>query len=363
VASLCKKCRCGRAQWDSCDHVWLIRSRDRSGKEVYANAGHERPRAERLLRDSERVNRETVSEAIDIWLADKRNDPAARANSIYSYESRRKHIDDAFAGVPVRDVRPEDILEFCRRQRAVRKPATVHGIYAVLTGALKHAQARGVIHQLPVPPQGPGIPTPEARVHDIKVEQLWDVIDHLVHPWNLVAELCLLTGLRWGEAVALTEEDVTEGLIQVRRTRTRSGLSNRPKTKAGERAVPLERRSQEILDVLELPVVGTYRDALRALHAALGDLRRPGMGWHVFRAAHIEMLSQKVSLREAAARVGHGANFAQTLAYRLDARTFNPVELAGLLRPHPAPPSPESPSVDELAARRLRRSAGQREAP
>jgi integrase len=298
---------------------------------------------------------ETVSEAIDLWLEDKRNDPAARVNSIYTYESRRKHIDRAFAGVPVRDVRPEDILEFCRIQRTKRAPATVHGIYAVLTGALKHAMARGVIHQLPVPPEGVGIPTPAPRAHAVTVGQLRDVIDHLVHPWNLVAELCLLTGLRWGEAVALTEEDVSEGLVQVRRTRNRSGLSNRPKTKAGERAVPLERRSQEILRDLPLPVPGTYRDALRALHAALGEIHVPGMGWHVFRAAHAELLSRQVSLREAAARMGHGANFAQTLAYRLDTRTFDPVELAGLIRPHVAPPSPSPSSADELAARRRAR--------
>jgi integrase len=260
-------------------------------------------------------------------------------------------------------VRPEDILEFCRRQREKRAPATVRGIYAVLTGALRHARARGVIHELPLPPAGVGIPTPAPRIHEVTVEQLAGVIANLIHPWNLVAELCLLTGLRWGEAVALTEEDVSEGLIHVRRTRNRAGLSNRPKTKAGERAVPLERRAQEILGFLPvLPVPGTYRDALRALHLALGGLHRPGMGWHVFRAAHIEILSQHVSLRETAARVGHGSNYAQTLAYRLDSRTFQPVELAGLLRRHDAPPSPESPSVDELAERRLRRSHGQREA-
>jgi integrase len=354
MASITKKCRHPRDQWDACDCQWLLRQQHR-GKVTWTPVGRSRVQAERALRQRTAVSQETVSEAIDLWLADKRNDPAARVNSIYSYESRRKHIDRAFAGVPVRDVRPEDILEFCRIQRTKRAPATVHGIYALLVAALKHAMARGVIHQLPVPPAGPGIPTPEARVHEISVAELRDVIDHLVHPWNLVAELCLLTGLRWGEAVALTEEDVSEGLVQVRRTRNRSGLSNRPKTKAGERAVPLERRSQEILRDLPLPVPGTYRDALRALTAALGEIHVPGMGWHVFRAAHAELLSRQVGLREAAARMGHGANFAQTLAYRLDTRTFDPVELAGLIRPHVAPPSPSPSSADELAARRAAR--------
>jgi integrase len=362
MASITKKCRHPRDAWDACDCQWLMRQQ-RHGKVTWTPVGRTRAQAERALRQRTAMSLETVSEAIDAWLADKRNDPAARVNSLDTYEFRRKHIDAAFEGVPVRDVRPEDILEFCRKQRGKRAPATVRGIYAVLTGALRHARARGVIHELPLPPEGPGIPTPEPRVHEVTVEQLAGVIANLVHPWNLVAELCLLTGLRWGEAVALTEEDVSEGLVHVRRTRNRAGLSNRPKTKAGERPVPVERRVQEILVHLDLPVPGTYRDALRALTAALGDLHRPGMGWHVFRAAHIEILSQHVSLRETAARVGHGANYAQTLAYRLDSRTLQPVELAGLLRRHDAPPSPESPSGDELAARRLRRSREQREAP
>jgi integrase len=354
MASITKKCRHPRDQWDACDCQWLMRQQHR-GKVTWTPVGRSRVQAERALRQLTAVSQETVSEAIDIWLEDKRNDPAARVNSIETYEFRRKHIDAAFEGVPVRDVRPADILEFCRKQRAKRAPATVRGIYAVLTGALRHARARGVIHDLPLPPEGVGIPTPAPRVHEVTVEQLAGVIANLVHPWNLVAELCLLTGLRWGEAVALTEEDVSEGLVHVRRTRNRSGLSNRPKTKAGERAVPIERRVKEILDGLAPPVPGTYRDALRALTAALGDLKQEGMGWHVFRAAHIEILSQHVSLRETAARVGHGSNYAQTLAYRLDSRTLQPVELAGLLTRHDAPPSPESPSGDELAARRAAR--------
>ena len=51
------------------------------------------------------------------------------------------------------------------------------------------------------------------------------------------------------------------------------------------------------------------------------------MGWHTIRNAHASLLDQAgVSLRDAAARMGHGHNFAQTLAYRLSA------EIAGSIK-------------------------------
>jgi hypothetical protein len=40
------------------------------------------------------------------------------------------------------------------------------------------------------------------------------------------------------------------------------------------------------------------------------------MGWHTLRNAHASLLDRAgVSLRDAAARMGHGPNFAMTLAY------------------------------------------------
>jgi integrase len=86
----------------------------------------------------------------------------------------------------------------------------------------------------------------------------------------------LLTELRWGEAVALEEADVAGDVLHVRRTLTRAGTVNAPKTRAGARAVPLSPRARAILDGLDLPVGGDYRRARDALVAAMGDLHRPG---------------------------------------------------------------------------------------
>lgn len=49
---------------------------------------------------------------------------------------------------------------------------------------------------------------------------------------------------------------------------------------------------------------------------AASGIHRPGRGWHSLRHAHAALLNELGgSLRDAAARLGHGANTAQTMAY------------------------------------------------
>ena len=57
--------------------------------------------------------------------------------------------------------------------------------------------------------------------------------------------------------------------------------------------------------------VGAMTKAMRA-----AGVHIQGKGWHAFRHAHIALLNESgVSLRDSAARLGHGANYAQSLAY------------------------------------------------
>jgi integrase len=266
---------------------------------------------------------ETMYQALEAWIAAKQREPGARANSIATYQGRIAHVFAYFGPVPVRSVRPDELPRFVEAllSRGGPKgeglaPATVQGIYAALTSTLRHAQRRGVIRDLPLPPGGPGIPTPQPREHDLTLTQVEEVIDRMPGVWGQVAELVLLTGLRWGEINAVTRDDIDGRILHVRRTTTRGGATNAPKTRAGARPVPLSPRAQTILRGMSLPVNGDYRQARLTLVAAMGDLHKPGMGWHTIRAAHSSLLDASgVSLREAAARMGHGDNFAQTLAY------------------------------------------------
>jgi integrase len=316
VASITKRCRHPKDQWASCRCQWLIRQQ-RQGRVVYTPAGRTRAEALRALARLTGAQSETVTEAIEVWLAAKRRDPEARTGSLLTWESRATTVRESLGDFPVRDVRPADLTDFARQLlESGRTPATCRAIYSLLTAVLRHAAARGVIHQLPLPPAGSGIPGYRGRRHDVTVGQLLVVIEKLDEPWNHVAMVCLLTGLRIGEVLALRPDDLGAGFLHVRRTRNMRGGVNRPKTRTSERVVPLTERAQLVLQDLDLPLVGTYSQARHALRAALGPLYVKNMSWHVFRNAHAILLDEAgVSLRDSAARMGHGHNFAQTLGY------------------------------------------------
>jgi len=256
----------------------------------------------------------------------------------------------------VRQVRPEHLTQFPAALLARDyAPATVQAIYACLTATLKHAVRRGVIKAVPVPPDGPGIPAPLPRRHSLTLDEVEQIIERMPGVWGRVAELVLLTGLRWGEVVAIKPGDIQGNVVRIRRTRNRIGTDNDPKTLAGLRLIPLSPRAKVVLEGLALPVGGDYRRAYESLVHAMGPLHQKGMGWHSIRNAHASLLDAAgVALRDQAARMGHGTNYAQTLAYGLvvEAGSADQLDVA---RRHDAPPSASRPQPDELSVRRARR--------
>ncbi|MGE0025670.1 MAG: tyrosine-type recombinase/integrase [Thermoleophilia bacterium] len=361
-----KRCRHRGVDRDTCRCTWYIRDRT-GGRDTYTPVGQDRPAAERALARHDAEPAETVTQAVDLWLTRKKAAPKARPNSIASYESRAGHIREYFGDDPVRSLRDRDLIRFVDDLLAEDyAPATVQGIYAALTSTLRHAQRRGVIKALPLPPDGPGIPTVTPRRHDLTLGQVEAIIADMPSPWGPVAELVLLTGLRWGEIVAVRPDDIQGSVVHVRRTQNRYGSTNDPKTEMGRRVVPLSRRARRLFADLELPVGGDYREARKALVAAMGALHQPGMGWHTIRNAHASLLdSAGVSLRESAARMGHGPNYAQTLAYGVRAEVGRADALDRARRRHAASSSaasgpsaaPAEPASIEEARRRRRRAA------
>lgn len=360
MASVTKKCRHPRGEWDICGCKWLVRQQ-RHGKVTWTPAGRTRAEAERTLKRLTGAHSETVGEALDRWLDLKRLNPDARVGSIKAYEGRAKIVREAFGHQPVVDVTAAEVRGFANGlMRSGRAPSTCRGVCAVLMGALKHAAARGVIHQLPAPPEGLGIPMTRERRHDVTVGELVAVIGRMPRRWALLAELCLLTGLRIGEVLAIRHDDVADGFLHVRRTRNRAGMVNSPKTRNSERFIPLDERSQEILDSLNLPIDVSYTQARRVLDVALGPLKKSGLSWHVFRHAHAALLEEDgANLREIAERLGHGHNYTVTLGYTLKSQARRPRPIGDLLMRHGSAPSAGSDAApaDELAVRRAARAA------
>lgn len=328
-----------------------------AGRDTYANLGSDRAAAEKQAARILGEANLTVSELLDEWIAEKEADPNARPNSIAVYRARAKHVREWFGHTEVRRLQPRDLEEFARGLLdAGAAPATVQGIYAALTASLRVAVRRGVIRAVPTPVDGPRIPTPRARAHDLSLDQVEEIISRMPGQWGKVAELVFLTGLRWGEAVAVRREDIRGDALSVRRTVNRYGSTNDPKTRAGQRVVPLSPRARAILDDLALPVQGDYRQARLALKEAMGDLHRPGMGWHTLRNAHATLLDAAgMSLRESAARMGHGAHYAQTLTYGIRSEAGSADALDAVRASHG--PGDESPpgAVVPLSVARGRR--------
>lgn len=318
MASLTKRCRHRGAEREACTCTWYLRRRV-GGRDTFTPVGVDREDAEKALRRLQATAGETMGEAVDRWLTAKEREPDARAGSLHVYRARAKRVRASLGAVPLKTLRPAHLTAFVASMLdAGYSPATVRATYALVTATLRHARRRGAIRVLPLPEDGPGIPASRERRHELTLAQVDQIIERMPGVWGRVAELVFLTGLRWGEAVAIRPEDVQGGVLRVALTANRARGQNAPKTRSGARVMPLSPRAMQILDELQLPVGGDYNAARKALVAAMGDLHRPGMGWHSIRAAHATLLDAAgVSLREAAARMGHGHRFAQTLGYRV----------------------------------------------
>lgn len=355
VASLAKKCRHGRKEWDECGCQWVIR-RKVAGRDTYTPVGYRKADAERALRKASSAGEETMTDAVAAWLDSKARAPGARAGSLAAFRGRSKHITAYFGSAPVRRIRPEHMTQFADDLMAAGKsPGTVRAIYAALTGTLRHAARRGVIPSVPKPVDGPGIPNSPKRDATLTLSQVGQILKRMEGTtWGIVAELVVLTGLRWGEAVAIERGDIDGKVLRVQRTRNRDGGVNPPKTKSGTRLVPLSPRALKILGTLDLPVGHHYSTANKALRKGMGNLHHPGMGWHTLRNAHASLLEAAgVTLRDQAARLGHGTNYAQSLAYGLAVEAGSADEIDVAVRKHASPGS-------SGAGARRRRPAGRR---
>lgn len=353
MPSITKKCRHRGAD---CGCVWYARERI-DGRDVYTRLHHDRRVAERMVAQAASGRSVTVRQVCDEWYAKKASAADGRANSLHTYRSRLKHVIAYFGDMPVGDVRPRHLARFADDLQATgRAASTCRGIYACAGAVLRHAVRCGYIESMPTPADGSGIPAPAPRVHALTLPQVEQVIGRLASPYNLLAELVLLTGLRWGEVVAIEPADIQDGVLTVRRTATRYGGVNPPKTRSGIRLVPLSDRAHEILMVAQLPFRVTYRASRDALIEAMGELHRPGVGWHTIRNAHATLLDAAgVTIRDQAVRMGHGVRHAQTLAYGLRSQAGSAQALDLVRGARPLPTAPEPAQVVPLDALRAHR--------
>lgn len=352
-----KKCRHGRGlkgaarrrAWQTCGCQWLISITVDAKREYVTLGADEDEAAARALELMAKHRRGTIRRAVkgtgfgvvaDAWIRSVKTRPGVKHGYVQTMESRVRTLKLWWGDTQVTDIDVRLVREWLEDAAVKRAPNTVIGLYSCLRLVLGYAQDQELIGALPVPARSRVRKTKVRDDNHLGWEDCMRVIDALPAPYDAVGEVCLLTGLRVGEAVALTVDDVDveAGVLAVRGTLSGNGVVSAPKTRHSRRAVRLSPRALDVVraavaqagddgrlfPVTSLGMTGyTMRKTLQEL-----GLYRKGLGWHAFRHGHEALLEAAgVGIRDAAARLGHGPNFAQTMGYGWAAEAIDPVGL------------------------------------
>jgi integrase len=194
----------------------------------------------------------TVAQAGEKWLADAedRLEPA----TVESYRQHLKdHIAPVIGGIMLRELTVPAVRNFMDVLRAAgRSPAMVKRVVGDLGSILADAQERGLVAQNVVrslsrnrkkhrqveerhkanPKLGVDIPTPD---------EIRAIIAHLRGHWRPLILTAIFTGLRASELRGLKwpDVDLRKNELHVRQRADRYGTIGSPKSRSGQRTVPL----------------------------------------------------------------------------------------------------------------------------
>jgi len=273
---------------------------------------------------------QTVRDFLAHWVDDQKQ-PALRPTSYVAYRTRLGHVIPHLGHLKIGTLRPQHIQSCYAALAQAMDANTVRAIHVILKGALERAVQWDILDRNPA--AYIELPKPihrEMRV--LTIEQVQQLIaatagDRLHALWVTM----VTTGIRIGEALALTWDDVDllAGWLHVRRTlyhhRGVGIEEGPPKSRAGVRSIPLPPTAIHALSVhqqcqrrgmvcgLIFPnlhgeysktgsVSGTFALALERAglpHVRLHDLRHT--------AATIMLAASGYDIREVAEYLGHSS--------------------------------------------------------
>jgi len=227
---------------------------------------------ERLLKkldDAKKPRPVTFKDAAEAWEREYRE--SCNPRTWTNYKPHYEDIVERCGSRPVSEIAGIDVIQDLQRAKSMGYSRTVvNSRRTIFNNILNHAVAQGWIPWNVA--QGIKLPKglPSSKRTAPTDEQIRAVLAGKDLPFGMFAYLCLCTGLRKGEALALLKSDVSEGVIHVTKSLTLLDGSapkvKSPKSEAGNRDVP-------ILSILKGP--------LEAYIARLdGDVLFPSRGYN-----------------------------------------------------------------------------------
>ena len=246
-----------------------------------------------------------------------------KPSTIATYKKHlHAHVLPAFGQREIASITPEDIQLFLNERKHLAKK-TLSSMRHFMGEVFKDAVEDGLTAKDPTASRRISIPSTKANEREaLPLEQFKEImtsLDRLNPTDKRMLVLMMFTGMRRGEVLGLRWEDVDTkaGLIHIRRNVTHAGgnkpVIGTPKTKSGERDLPLDPFVLEALEPMqksgfiiggESPItMTTYNNTWRRIKKMV-DLH--GATAHVFRHSYLTyMAGQSTDMKTLQAIAGH----------------------------------------------------------
>lgn len=306
------------AATDKCQHTPQHYEGDDADVQVFLVVLPER----RIVANDFSVHGVRVADYVEKWMnVYKAN--KLKPSTIDTYKKHlRAHILPAFGQREIASITTEDIQLFLNERKHLAKK-TLTSMRHFMGEVFKDAVEDGIIAKDPTASRRITIPSTKAYEREaLPLDQFKEIIaslDLLSPADKRMLVLMMFTGMRRGEVLGLRWEDVDTkaGLIHIRRNVIHAGgnkpVIGTPKTKSGERNLPLDPFVLEALEPMqesgfinggESPItMTTYNNTWKRIGKTI-DLH--GATAHVFRHSYLTyMAGQTADLKTLQAIAGH----------------------------------------------------------
>lgn len=194
------------------------------------------------IENAKKPPQKTFKESAEAW-----EDVYRMSCNPRTWANYKPHFEDIlsrYGDINVVDITGKDVIQDLQRAKAQGYSRTIVNTRRTLfNNILNYAVAQG---DIPYNPSvGIKLPKglPSEKRHAPSDEQIKTIVQNWRVPFGMFAFLCLCTGLRKGEALALLKSDIRDGEISVTKSLTLlDGIAPKvkePKSESGKRTIPI----------------------------------------------------------------------------------------------------------------------------